>query len=106
MLARVGWVGDAGEHGLGVVHTVHRLLRHDGGEGAVLGRGVRRQRVRRLLPAREAGHEEVLLALAGARARAAVLQDHPLRVQHRGRRHGQQRHLAARHNTHKRSGSR
>ena len=36
MLARVGWVGDAREHGLGVVH---RLLLHDGGEGAVLGRG-------------------------------------------------------------------
>ena len=94
MLARVGWVGDAREHGLGVEH---RLLLHDGGEGAVLGRGVGRQRVRRLLPPGEAGHEEVLLALAGARARAAVLQDHPLRVQHRGRRHGQQRHLAARH---------
>ena len=87
LLPGVGRVGDAPVYRQWVVEGVGGPALHWRGQWSVQhGLGDRRG-VAGLLSPGQAGHDQVLLALAGAGAWAAVLQDHSLSV-HGGGRHG------------------
>ena len=88
LLPGVRRVGDASIERLWVVEGEGGPALDWRGERSVQhGLGYRGQVVPGLLPPGQAGHDQVLLALAGAGAWAAVLQDHSLSV-HGGGRHG------------------
>lgn len=90
LLSGVGRVGDPSVYRLWVVEGVGGSALDWRGERSVqhcLGHWRGRQVVAGLLPPGQAGHDQVLLALPGPRARGPVLQDHSLGV-HGGGRHG------------------